>query len=81
MALPNPSDPAAYSYPWPLQGYENLPPLPDEKNEDSKSFRNEPSYALSKAYEEFPEPLRRDRRGGLYVETGVFSRDTKRGHC
>ncbi|KEY67032.1 hypothetical protein S7711_04714 [Stachybotrys chartarum IBT 7711] len=67
MALPNPSDPTAYTYPWPLQGYENLPPLPEEKNEDGKSLRNEPSHAPSKAYEEFPEPLRRDRRGGFDI--------------
>lgn len=50
---------------WPLAGYENAPPLPDERNDDGKSFKNPASDSLSKAYDEFPDPLRRDRRGGL----------------
>lgn len=55
------------NYPWPLAGYENAPPLPDEKSDDGKSYRNNASESLSKAYDEFPDPLRKDRRGGLYV--------------
>ena len=34
------SDTFLYTYPSPLEGYENLPPLPDELNEDGKSFKN-----------------------------------------
>jgi hypothetical protein len=30
-------DPFVYTYPSPLAGYENLPPLPEEKAEDGKS--------------------------------------------
>jgi len=43
--------------PWPLEGYENLKPLPDEKNEDGKSIKNPQHGVLSKAYTEFPDPL------------------------
>lgn len=53
-------------YPWPLAGYENAPELPDEKNDDGKSFKNNANESLSKAYEEFTDPLKKDRRGGLY---------------
>ena len=31
------ADPAIYSYPSPLEGWENSTPLPDEKAEDGKS--------------------------------------------
>jgi len=31
------ADPARYDYPSPLVGYENAPPLSDEKAEDGKS--------------------------------------------
>jgi hypothetical protein len=54
-------------YPSPLAGYEGLPPLPDERNEDGKSFKNPQTGVLSTAYERFPEPLDNGRRGGLYV--------------
>ncbi|OTB00250.1 hypothetical protein M426DRAFT_238360 [Hypoxylon sp. CI-4A] len=56
-----------YTYPSPLEGYENLPPLPEEKNEDGKSFKNPPKDTLSKAYVEFPDPLDKSRRGGFDV--------------
>ncbi|KAI1141373.1 DOPA-like domain-containing protein [Hypoxylon sp. FL0543] len=56
-----------YTYPSPLEGYENAPPLPDEKNEDGKSFKNPAREALSKAYLEFPDPLDKGRRGGFDV--------------
>ena len=65
MALPNPFNTAAYKYPWPLTGYEDAPPLPEEKNEDGKSYKNHPRSSLSKSYEEFPDPLDKGRRGGL----------------
>ncbi|KAI0116004.1 DOPA-like domain-containing protein [Hypoxylon sp. NC0597] len=56
-----------YTYPSPLEGYENAPPLPEEKNEDGKSFKNPVKETLSKAYLEFPDPLDRGRRGGFDV--------------
>jgi hypothetical protein len=31
------ADPSLYSYPSPLEGWENSTPLPDEKAEDGKS--------------------------------------------
>lgn len=66
MAQPNPYNTAAYTYPFPLTGYENAPPLPEEKAEDGKSYVNPPNDSLSKAYEEFPDPLSNGRRGGLW---------------
>lgn len=52
---------------WPLEGYEDAPPLSEERNADGKSLVNPAREGLSEAYREFPEPLRRDQRGGLYV--------------
>lgn len=54
-----------YTYPSPLEGYENAPPLPDEKNDDGKSYKNPVNENQSKAYLEFPDPLDKGRRGGL----------------
>jgi len=63
------ADPSLYTYPSPLQGYENTPPLPDEKAEDGKSFKNPQTAVLSKSYERFTEPLDTGIRGGLSVST------------
>jgi len=46
----------------PLAGYENAEPLPDTINPDGKSLYNPPG-PLSKAYEEFPDPLDKDNNG------------------
>ncbi len=54
-----------FSYPSPLTGYENAPPLPEERAEDGKSFKNPQTGVLSPAYEKFTEPLDNGRRGGL----------------
>jgi hypothetical protein len=59
------ADPSLYTFPSPLAGYENAPPLPDERAEDGKSYVNPPTGVLSKSYEEFTDPLDRGRRGGL----------------
>lgn len=59
------ADPSLYTYESPLKGYENAPPLPDEKAEDGKSYVNPQTGILSKSYEQFTEPLDRGRRGGL----------------
>jgi hypothetical protein len=59
------ADPSLYTYPSPLAGYENAPPLPDEKAADGKSFVNPQTGRLSKSYEKFTEPLDSGIRGGL----------------
>jgi hypothetical protein len=43
------ADPSVYSYPSPLEGYEGLPALPEEKAEDgkSKSALNFTSFTIS----------------------------------
>jgi len=61
------ADPSLYEYPPPLQGYEGLEPLPDEKNEDGKSFKNIQHGVLSKSYEEFTDGIDNGRRGGFDV--------------
>jgi DOPA 4,5-dioxygenase len=60
-------DPFAYTYPSPLAGYENAPPLPDKIAEDGKSYVNpaREDGKLSDSYERFTEPLDNGRRGGL----------------
>lgn len=59
------TDAFAFSYPSPLEGYENKPPLPEEVSEDGKSLKNPQSGVLSKAYEAFVDPLDKGRGGGL----------------
>lgn len=59
--------PTTASYPSPLKGFENLAPLSEEKAEDGKSLKNEQTGVLSKAYEEFVDPLDRGERGGFDV--------------
>ncbi|KAH7118538.1 DOPA-like domain-containing protein [Dactylonectria estremocensis] len=58
---------ATQKYPSPLAGYEDAPPLPNEKAEDGKSFINPPAEKLSEAYEKFIDPLDRGRQGGFDV--------------
>jgi hypothetical protein len=59
------ADPSLYTYPSPLAGYENAPPLPDEKAADGKSFVNPQTGHLSKSYVKFTKPLDSGIRGGL----------------
>lgn len=59
------TDAFAFSYPSPLEGFENESPLPDEISEDGKSLKNPQSGVLSKAYETFVDPLHKGRKGGL----------------
>ncbi|OOQ85112.1 hypothetical protein PEBR_31438 [Penicillium brasilianum] len=66
------TDQFAFSYPSPLEGYENLEPLSEERNDDGKSIKNPQYGILSKAYEEFPDPLAKDRRGGFDVHIYHF---------
>lgn len=58
-------DPSIYTYPSPSEGYENLPPLSDEKAEDGKSYINPPQEKLSGAYEKFISPLDQGSQGAL----------------
>lgn len=66
------TDQFAFTYPSPLEGYENLEPLPDERNDDGKSYKNPQHGVLSKAYEEFPDPLTKGRRGGFDIHIYHF---------
>ncbi|KAJ6024922.1 hypothetical protein N7540_005719 [Penicillium herquei] len=61
------TDQFAFTYPSPLEGYENLEPLSEERNEDGKSFKNPQHGVLSGAYSEFPDPISKGRRGGFDV--------------
>ncbi|RTE70864.1 putative 21.2 kDa protein [Fusarium euwallaceae] len=58
-------DASVYSYPSPLTGYENAPPLPEEKAEDGKSYVNPPAEKRSEAYDKFIAPLDQGIRGGF----------------
>ncbi|KAK5117136.1 hypothetical protein LTR85_008904 [Meristemomyces frigidus] len=64
------ADPSNYTYPSPLEGYEGLEPLPDEKETEgpnAKAFINPPSKTLSKAYNQFADPITNDTRGGFDI--------------
>ncbi|KAL2836104.1 hypothetical protein BJY01DRAFT_238421 [Aspergillus pseudoustus] len=66
------TDQFSYTYPSPLEGYEGLEPLSDERNEDGKSLKNHQHGILSKAYEVFPDPLSKGRRGGFDIHIYHF---------
>ncbi|KAH6842918.1 DOPA-like domain-containing protein [Chaetomium sp. MPI-CAGE-AT-0009] len=59
-------------YPSPLAGYENAPPLPEERAEDGKSFLNPQTGVLSSAYERFTEPLDDGPKGGFDIHIYYF---------
>lgn len=59
------ADPSQYTYPSPLAGFEDAPPLPTETNEDGKSLVNPKREGLSDAYEHFTHPVNNGIRGGL----------------
>jgi hypothetical protein len=65
------SDPQYY-YPSPLEGYENLPPLPTERASDGKSFLDPPTGVLSSAYDRFTDPLDNGERGGFDVHVYFY---------
>jgi hypothetical protein len=61
------ADPFSYAYPSPLEGYRDLPPLPDIKAEDGKSYVNPPAPNKSSAYSSFDSPITNGRRGGFDI--------------
>ncbi|WPH00179.1 DOPA-like domain-containing protein [Acrodontium crateriforme] len=74
------SDPYAYTYPSPLEGYEGLEPLSNEKiteGDHIKGLVNPTPKERSKAYDAFVAPLANDKRGGFdihiyYLQTNEF---------
>ncbi|KAL5120962.1 hypothetical protein ACEQ8H_001150 [Pleosporales sp. CAS-2024a] len=69
------SDPSLYTYPSPLQGYEGLEPLPNEKAEDGKSYINPPAAKKSDAYTAFTWPITNGKRGGFDVHIYFLQSD------
>ncbi|KAF2230529.1 hypothetical protein EV356DRAFT_473437 [Viridothelium virens] len=61
------TDPSLYTFPSPLEGFENLPSLPEERAADGKSFVNPPSDKKSLAYTQFVSPIGNDNRGGFDI--------------
>ncbi|KAL2214559.1 hypothetical protein CC79DRAFT_1328448 [Sarocladium strictum] len=60
------------TWPSPLKGYENEPPLSDEKNDDGKSYVNAPREGLSESYSSFEAPIDNGIRGGFDVHIYFF---------
>ncbi|KAF2203050.1 hypothetical protein GQ43DRAFT_288338 [Delitschia confertaspora ATCC 74209] len=71
------ADPSLYTYPSPLQGYEDLPPLPQERAADGKSYVNSPAEKKSSAYTSFPSPITNDRRGGFDIHIYFLHTDAE----
>lgn len=69
------ADPSLYTYPSPLAGYENAPPLPEEKAADGKSYVNPSTGVISKSYEQFTDPLDRGIRGGFDIHIYYFQKN------
>ncbi|KAM0696421.1 hypothetical protein Q7P36_003667 [Cladosporium allicinum] len=72
------SDPSLYTYPSPLEGYENLPPLPTLKpptnsaqettGPNAKSLINPQTQTeISPAYTSFTDPIANSTRGGFDI--------------
>ncbi|KAK3652199.1 hypothetical protein LTR56_005332 [Elasticomyces elasticus] len=64
------ADPSLYTYTSPLEGYENLEPLADEKvteGPDAKSYVNPPTKQQSSAYKSFADPITNGTRGGFDI--------------
>lgn len=61
------ADPSLYTYTSPLKGYENLPPLPNERAPDGKSYVNPPAEKKSPQYTSFPSPITNGERGGFDI--------------
>lgn len=70
------ADPSKYSYPSPLAGYENAPPLPDEISADGKSYINPPSSSVSLSYEKFTSPLDNGIRGAFDIHIYYFQKNS-----
>jgi len=69
------ADPSLYQYPSPLEGYRDLPPLPNEKAEDGKSFVNPPAEKKSLSYKAFPDPISNGIRGGFDIHIYFLQTD------
>jgi len=70
------SDPSLYTYPSPLEGFDGLDPLPNDKSEDGKSFINPQTGKKSPAYTSFVSQITNDRRGGFDIHIYFYqSRD------
>lgn len=63
-----------YTFPSPLAGFEDAPPLPEERKSD-KSYVNPPRKGLSEAYETFVDPLDKTGRGGFDVHIYYVQRN------
>jgi DOPA 4,5-dioxygenase len=61
------SDPFLYTFESPLAGYENLPTLPEELNEDGKSYKNPETGVLSESYQKFTSGVTNGTRGGFDI--------------
>ena len=68
------ADPSLYAYPLPLAVYkdQDLEPLPEQRNEDGKSYKNPASATLSKSYSLFTDGITNGRRGGFDVHIYYF---------
>lgn len=69
------ADPSFYTYPSPLEGYEGLEPLSNEKTDDGKSLVNPPAKEKSEAYRSFVSPINNGIRGGFDVHIYFLSAD------
>ncbi|KAF2457610.1 DOPA-like domain-containing protein [Lineolata rhizophorae] len=68
------ADPSLYAYPSPLEGWQGLPPLPDENAEDGKSYINPPA-SRSPAYDSFVTPITNGVRGGFDIHVYFLHTD------
>ncbi|RMZ80951.1 hypothetical protein DV738_g2369, partial [Chaetothyriales sp. CBS 135597] len=73
------ADPSSYTFEDPLKGYENAGPLPDELQEDGKSFVNppRPDGGLSKAYTEFTSGITNGRRAGFDIHIYYYQNNAE----
>ncbi|KAK5743791.1 hypothetical protein LTR17_002413 [Elasticomyces elasticus] len=72
------ADPSLYTYTSPLEGYENLDPISDEKvaeGPDAKSYVNPSAKQQSSAYKSFADPITNGTRGGFDIHIYFLQTD------
>ncbi|KAF2878110.1 DOPA-like domain-containing protein [Massariosphaeria phaeospora] len=71
------ADPSLYTYTSPLEGCQDLPPLPTDISEDGKSYVNPPAEKRSEAYDSFVSPITNGIRGGFDIHVYFLQSDAE----
>ncbi|RMZ06896.1 hypothetical protein D0860_05332 [Hortaea werneckii] len=77
------SDPSLYTFPSPLEGWQQGEPLPEQQHSEgpnAKSYVNPPPTTPSAAYKEFTNPITNSTRGGFDVHIYFLQTSPSESH-